>query len=236
MSNRHKKIVATLDKGLATDWNDDHEINYIDEISEELLIIGLTVAHFWDTAQTSLGSAPVWTLVGGAGIEHAYVVLNTGATTGNKSSMRYTLGGGASNTTSPNDLPILTMSINIDTIYTTGNMVEFGLIASATNLFTANQSGAYFRINNNTLYAVTGNGATETTTSLGTWNEYDHYRIEFTSTQVKFYVGGVATPSATHTTNIPAVALTIKISVISGNNVDSTIRTDAVGWSRLRLQ
>jgi hypothetical protein len=236
MSNRHKKIVATLDKGLATDWNDDHEINYMDEISEELLTVGMTIATLWDTSETIGGTAPAWVLVGAAGLEHATVELNTGATTNKISSMMYTLEGAVDNVTSPNDLPVLTMAVQIDTVHTAGKTVEFGFVPAATTPFTANQAGAYFRVNNDTLYAVTGTGAAETVTAIGAYNEYDHYRIEFMSTLVNFYVGAVATPTAIHTTNRPAVALTIKVSVISANNVDSTIRTDAIGWTRLRLQ
>jgi len=236
MSNRHKRIVATLDTGTSADWNADHEINYMLYISEELLRLGDPLATIWDTAETIDGAVPVWVLVGAAGSEHATVELNTGADTGHISSMRYMLDGAVSNVTSPNDLPVLTMAVQIDTVDVTGKTVEFGFVPSATTPFTANQAGAYFRVNNNTLYAVTGTGAAETATSLGAYNEYDHYRIEFMSTLVNFYVGSVATPVAIHTTHRPVVALTAKVSVISVNDTDSTIRSDAIGLTRLRLQ
>ena len=239
-TSRHKAYKATLDKGYAAEWYDDHIDDYTDEISFQALRIGYAVGTEWSTAQTSGGSAPVWTLVGAAGAGHATVVFNTGGTTSNVSSMRYMLGGAAGNITSIDDLPIMTFTMQIDTVHTAGKVVEAGLIPSATALFTANQDGAYFRVNNDTLYAVTGDGANETATDLGAFDEYAQYRILITTsgatTRVYFYVDDMVNAAATHTTNLPNADMTIKISVISANNVDSTIRVDACALQVLRKQ
>ena len=231
---RHKRVVAILDVGQPQDWNDDHISDFTDEVTDEDMLLGAAVTTSWDTAQTSGGSAPVWTLVGAAGSGHAFVVLNTGGATGQSSSMRHKLGGSASNITSPGDLPVVTCALEVAAVHTSGNVAEWGLFASATAPFTANQAGAYFRINNAQLYAVCGTGAAETATLIGAYDQYAQYRVEVNSANIKFYVDNMSTPAATITTNRPAVDLTMKVSVVSGNNVNSTLRLDAVGLQRLR--
>jgi hypothetical protein len=236
MGVRHKAYKATLDRGYAIDWNDDHAVSYAEEITHEALEPGQAITGNWDTAQTSGGSAPVWALVGAAGSGHAFVVLNTGAATGQSSSMRHKLGGAASNITSPADLTVMTLALEVSAVHSAGNVAEWGLFASATAIFTANQAGAYFRIDNNQLYAVSGTGAAETATLIGAWSQYAHYRIEVNSANIKFYVDDMVNPAATTTTNRPAVDLTAKVSVISANNVDSTLRLDGCALQRLRKQ
>lgn len=236
MGSRHKTIKNVLDIGRAAEWNDDHEADFTLEIEEYDLQTGSAIATEWSTAQTSGGSAPVWALVGAAGSEHAFVVLNTGGTTGKLSSMRHMLGGAAANVTSPADLPALNLALEISAIHTLGIVAEWGFFASATVPFTANGAGAYFRINADLLYAVTGTGAAETETLIGAWSQYANYRIQINSANVEFYVNDLVTPELTITTTRPVVALTPKISVVSGNNVDSTLRLDALAWSRLRAQ
>lgn len=236
MTQRHKTIKNVLDIGRAAEWNDDHEADFTLEIEEYDLQTGSAIATEWSTAQTSGGAAPVWALVGAAGSEHAFVVLNTGATTGKLSSMRHMLGGAAANVTSPADLPALNLALEISAIHTLGIVAEWGFFASATVPFTANAAGAYFRINADLLYAVTGTGAAETATLIGAWSQYSNYRIQINSANVEFYVNDLVTPELTITTTRPVVALTPKISVVSGNNVDSTLRCDALAWSRLRKQ
>jgi len=234
MSYRHKAIKSSLDVGLVSEWNDDHILDYTDEIEEQLLRISEQVSEVWDTSQTSGGNAPIWSQVGSSGSKHAFVVLNTGAVAGNISSMRLKLGGSAGNVTSPDDLPIFTATINVDTISTTGNVVEFGFFENSTNPFTTNQSGAYFRIKNNQLYAVSGTGTAETEEIIGAISTYNQYRIEFGSSNIKYYVNDMSAYKVSIATNRPTTDLTIKISVISVNNVDSTIRTDGVSFVRLR--
>jgi hypothetical protein len=236
MSQRHRAVKATLDVGLASEWNDDHIHDFTDEISKDLLRFGPAVTFDWDTAQTAGGSAPVWTLVAG----HAFVVFNTGGVTNQISSMRKELGAAVSNITTPDDLPILTCAVQVATVHdaagVANSVVEFGFQDDSDALFTVNLHHAIFRFYNGHVFSVTGDGAAETETDLGARTEYATYRIEFTSTQVKFYIDNMVTAAATHTTNLPTADFTVKFSVRSKNNVDSTIRLDGVALERLRQQ
>ena len=236
MTSRHKAIKGTLDTGHATEWNDDHQADFTLEIEEYDLTTGVAITSEWDLAQTSGGSNPVWSLVGAAGQEHAFVVLNTGATTGQISSMRHMLSGAAGNVTSPLDLPALNMALWLEDISGVGVEAEFGFFASATTPFTANQAGAYFRVDGGDLYAVTGTGAAETATLIAAYSEYANYRIKINSTNIEFFVDDLETAAVTQTLTRPAVALTPKVSVISVGNYDETINLDALAWSRLRKQ
>lgn len=232
MSLHHKAYKETLTKGYASEWNDDHEPNYNTRICQEMLRLGYAIIVEWDTSETLFGNVPVWTLVNG----HSFVVCNTGATTGRSSSMKAMLGGAASNVTTYDDLPILTTAVELVAFHNVDNVVEFGFMDNAVPPFTANQDGAYFRVFNDNLYAVTGDGAAETTTLIGAWSQYSHYRIKFDTSTVYFYVDNMVNPAAAHTANLPDSDLTIKYAVISANNVDSTIRVDACGLERLRKQ
>jgi hypothetical protein len=152
--------------------------------------------------------------------------------------MRKELGAAVGNLTHPDDMPILTLALQIDTVHAAAgvanSVVEFGLQDDTDALFTVNQHAALFRVYNGILYAVTGGGAAETETSLGAYDEYATYRIAILSASVKFYVDDMVTAAATHTTNLPAADLTVKVSVRSKNNVDSTIRLDALALTRMR--
>ena len=233
MAQRHKAIKATLDVGTSAEWNDDHEVDFSDELDFEYSPLNQLVADIFDTAQTSGGSAPVVAFTD----HHTGVAFVTGATTGKVSSMRLMLNGAAANVTYVDNSPILTFALWLDAYHTAGNVAEFGLIASATALFTANQDGAYFRIDDNKLYAVCGDGAAETATDItpaGGIPEYGVYKIELGSANAKFYVDDMETPARTETSNLPDNDLTLKFSIISGNNVDSKMYLDGVALKRNR--
>jgi len=236
MSIKHKAYKETLGRGYSSEWNDDHIQDYRDHIDMDFCPITASLSSYWDLYSAGTGNDPAVTLVGAAGSAHAFVVFNTGGTTNNTSGMRKKLAGAVGNITSSADLPILTFPLQIVAVHNVGNVIEAGLLPSAAPPFTANQDGAYFRVNNNTLYAVTGDGAAETTTDLGAFDEYAVYRVEMLSTSVRFYVNDMVTPAATHTTNIPNTTLTIMFTIRSLNNVDSTMRIDAVGLQILRKQ
>lgn len=240
MALRHKAVKATLDQGYASEWNDDHQCSYETWIDHASPIPGPNLTAEWDVAQTAGGSNPVWALVGAAGAEHAFVVLNTGGVTNQISSMRHELGGAVSNITSPGDLPILTITLDIAAVHdaagVANSVVEFGFQDDSDALFTINQDHAIFRVYDGKLHAVTGDGAAETETELAAYNQYGEYRIEFTTGHVLFYVDNMVTAAADHVANIPDAALTIKLSVRSKNNVDSTIRLDGLCLARLRKQ
>lgn len=234
MGTRHKAVKATLDTGLASEWNDDHIHDFTDEITNNLLHFGPAITLDWDTAQTAGGAAPAWSMVS----NHAFVVCNTGATTNQISSMRHELGAAVANITHPDDLPILTCAVQIVAVHdaagVANSVVEFGFQDDSDALFTQNLHHAIFRFYNGNVFAVTGDGAAETETDLGARSEFATYRIEFTATQVLFYIDNMVTAAATHTANLPAADLTVKFSVRSKNNVDSTIHVDAAGLTRLR--
>ena len=235
MSQRHKEVKASLDVGKAADWNDDHLIDFTDEVDWEYSPLTIPVGNVWDTAQTSGGSAPVVALRD----SHVFVYLNTGATTDQTSSMRLEMATQASDITAKEDAPMLSMAIWLEDYHSAGNVAEFGLIPYATNLFTANQDGAYFRINDNKLYAVTGNGAAETAvdiTPITGIPEFGNYKIELTGSNCKFFVDDMKTAKLTQTLTLPDNALTIKITIRSKNNVDTKAWLDGVALKRNRYK
>jgi len=235
MAQRHKRIVDTLDVGSHNDWNDDHISDFSDEVDWEYSPLTIPVVNVWDVGQTSGGSNPVVALQD----SHVFVYLNTGATTDQTSSMRLEMATTASDITAKEEYPILTMALWMEAYHTAGLVAEFGLIPYATNLFTALQDGAYFAIEDNKLYAVTGNGAAETATditpSLGI-TEYGNYKIELADSSCKFYVDDMETPALTQTLTLPNNDLTIKISVRSKNNVNTKAYLDGVALKRNRYQ
>lgn len=233
MAQRHKRIVTTLDTGGSADWNDDHIVDFTDELDYEYSPLTIPVANVWDTGQTSGGTAPTVTLTD----SHTGVYFITGATTDQTSSMRLEMATTASDITAKEDNPVITMALWLDTYHTAGNVAEFGLIPYATNLFTALQDGAYFRINDNKIYGVTGNGAAETATDItpaAGITEYGVYKIELTTSNAKFYIDDMETAVLTQTLTLPNNDLTIKISVRSKNNVDTKAYLDGVAIKRSR--
>lgn len=236
MSTRHKAVKATLDRGYASEWNDDHEANFETWITHHCLIPGPNLTAEWDVAQAVGASTCLWGLTAG----HAAVELITPANTDDIATMRNELGGAVANITNPDDLPIMTFGLDIDTVHdaagVANSVVEVGFQDDSDALFTVNQHHAIFRVYNGNLYGVTGDGAAETETLIAAYNQYGHYRIEILSDRVNFYVDDMVNPAATNTANLPTADLTIKFSVRSKNNVASTIRIDGLAWSRLRLQ
>jgi len=236
MSTRHKAVKATLDKGYASEWNDDHIADFTERVSWILTLCEQALTTQWDLFSAGTGNDPAAALTAG----HSSVVFNTGGTTANTSGMSKELAGTPGNITSADDLPILSFALDIDTVHNAGNVVEVGFMDQGVAPFTANQDGAYFRVNNNILYAVTGEGAAETTTDLGAFNQYGHYRIEFYSyggtTRVRFYVDDMVNAAATHSTNLPDSDITPVFAIQSQNNVDSTMRLDGVGLQVIRNQ
>jgi len=243
MGIRHKDIKATLDRGYASEWNDDHLVDYETRICHEMFFMSPGVAVMWDTAETAgTGVAPVLTFTD----HHTIVELDSGAANNDVSSMRHEFNGAAGNITYIDDAPILQMAVWLEQFPVATECAEFGLFDSGVAPFTANQDGAYFRIDTNAIYAVTGDGAAETATDITPVTgipEYLNLRIELNSTDCKFYMNDMATPLATHTSapdqNLPDSDLTIKYSCKNigggaGNQV--LMYTDGCALSRLRYQ
>jgi len=233
---RHKAIKTTLEVGTHDEWNDDHICDFSDVIDLSCCFITPALTTLWDIAQTAGGVNPVLAFID----HHAFAELNTGGVTGQISSMRYEFNGAAGNITYLDDAPIMVMAVWLEAYHTAGLVAEFGLIDSATAAaFTANQDGAYFRVEDNTLYAVTGNGAAETATDLGAISglpEYGHYKIELTGSNCLFYVDDMDTPAHTETLTLPDADLTMKYSIQSQNNVDSFMYVDASSLQRNRYK
>jgi len=224
MTIRHKEVKATLDRGYASEWNDDHQIDFEDDLIFYDTFWYNSLAAWWSTAQCANGGTAAITIVN----NHNFVVMTSTAAGGGLGSLRL----GTGDMTNKLDLAITTMAINLGTTA----LHEFGFFVAADTPFTANQKGAYFRVSGGTLYAVTGDGAAETTTNLGAPSSYAVYRVEFTSTDVRFYVNDFTASVATHTTNIPTDDLTLKISAKVSGGVSQIIRTDGVRLQRLRKQ
>lgn len=228
MTIRHKAYKATLDRGYAVEWNDDHHIDFTDELMEIDNFIFIPFATRWNTAQCSVGTA-TQALVS----NHLYITCDSGnAGDGDLGTCRLANG----DVTNKLDLAVVTMAIVLED----DEKIEFGFFKNADTPFTANQDGAYFELDANVLYAVTGDSAAETRTDITPtpWAvpEYHVFRIEFTTTQVKFYIDNLATPLATHTTNITPDDLTIKLSAKRTGGVQQIIRMDGCGLQRLRNQ
>jgi len=235
MAQRHKAIKESLEVGSHTEWNDDHIVDFSDEVSFEYSPLNQIVSAIWDTAQTAGGSAPVVAFTD----HHVGVYFTTGATTDQTSSMRLMMNGAAGNVTYIDDAPVLTFALWLDAYHSVGNVAEFGLITSATALFTANQNGAYFRINDDKIYSVTGNGAAETATDVTPLSgipEYGNYKIELGAANCKFYIDDMETPVRTETATLPTGDMTIKFSIRSKNNVDSLMYLDGVALIRNRYK
>lgn len=233
MSMRHKRVVATLDTGAAADWNDDHTFNYLTCLTNEHVFLGVPITVMWDTAQTAGGVAPTITLQDG----HTFTFLDTGAGAGNTSAMRHELGGAVGNITRPEDAPTLTAAVWMEAYPILGQAAEFGFFPSAQAIFGANNEGAYFEIDANVLYAVTGTGAAETRTVITPATgipEYGVYRIELEATTCSFYVTNMVTPAATHVVTLPTNPLTMKFCARNNGGVATDMYVDGVGLERLR--
>lgn len=234
MSKRHKAHKEILSKGLASEWNDDHILDYTDELEHDFNLMTISEGTEWDLTETAGGTNPDIVFED----NHSWCKLLTGGVTGQSSVMKAKLDGVASNITNIADAPIHTTAVKLEAYHTAGNVIEFGLFDNGIGIFTANQDGAYFRIKDNKMYAVTGDGANETETELTgitlAQNDFLSCRIELSSTNAIFYVDNMETAKATHATNLPDSDLTLKYGVISANNVDSVMFVDGCGLTRFR--
>lgn len=232
---RHKAIKATLDVGSHTEWNDDHISDFEDEIIFERDFITPALATEWDLTVNATGVAGVIAFQD----HHSFAFLDGGAANNDWSCMRLERGGASNNVTYIDDAPTVTSAVWLEAYDAAGNVGEFGLQNNAVAPFTANQDGAYFRIFNDTLLAVTGDGAAETTTDItpaGGIPEYGHYRIELTAVNCKFYVDDMETAAATHTANLPDSDLTVSFAAQTLGGTRAYMYVDSVGLTRLRYK
>lgn len=228
MTIRHKAVKATLDRGYAAEWNDDHHVDFEDELLELDPIVFVEFAERWNTVQCVTGTA-TQAMVS----NHLWITADSGNASDNDLGTCRLINGDVTNKL---DLPVLTMAIKLED----DQKIEFGLFRNADTPFTANQRGAYFELDAGVLYGVTGDGAAETRTNITPAGfsvpSYFVFRLLFTSTQVKFYIDDLTNPLATHTLNIPTEDLTIKLSAKRTGGDQQIIRCDGVGLTRLRKQ
>ena len=235
MATRHKKIVATLDTGSSSEWNDDHIIDFSDEITIYENLVGPALTETWELSKTGGGNIPAITFED----HHTFVLLDTNGGTGDISEMKYSLGAGSGNITYINNAPIMNIAVWMKDYATTGKVGEWGLFDNAVDLFTDDQDGAYFRVSANKLYAVTGQGAAETATDitpiLGV-PEFGNYRIALTSSNCYFYLDDMESPIAVHTTNLPDSDLTMAVGARCDDSIETHIYVDGVGLTRNRYK
>jgi len=232
---RHKDIKTTLDVGRASEWNDDHisDFTVIKPLEDSLVVHDLV--DNWDLTVNATGVAGVITFQD----HHTLAFLDGGAANDDWSCMRWEIGGAAGNITYLVDAPIFTAAVWIDAYNPAGNVAEWGLQNNAVAPFTANQDGAYFRIEDGLLLAVTGSGAAETTTDvtpLAGIPEYGHYRIELTGSNAIFYVDDMETSVATHTLTLPDSDLTVSFATQTLGGTRANMYVDAVGLTINRYQ
>lgn len=227
---RHKAIKASLDVGTAAEWNDDHDINYQACVIHEDIFLDFGAVAEWNAAQNTSTTNPNITLVGG----FTALRLVAGGGVGNFGTIRHSLLGAAANIVNHVAQPDVNMAIDVQTPTADNATHEFGFMANAGLPFAANQDGAFFRIDNNVLFAVSSDGAAETTTNLGAPNQFGNYKVKHTATTDYFYVDDNETPVATHTTDISSADLTIKLTCADRAAGDNYLNSQAVGLCCLR--
>lgn len=231
MATRHKKIVETLEVGSSTDWNDDHTADYTSKKTHKCFMIGSNLGAHWDFAQTTAAANPSLEFID----HHEIAEIDSLVAGPTITSMRHEFSAAAGNITHINDSPTMITRVWIVAYDAATECAEWGLFESSETPFTANQDGAYFRLDTDALYAVTGSGAAETATditpALGV-PEFAQYVIELTATECKFYIDDRETPVATHLLTLPDSDLTMKYSTQTAGAIQTEIRTDAICLER----
>lgn len=230
MSIRHIAVKATLDRGYASEWNDDHLADFYVRVELIEDMIQHAQAGAWSLTQETSTTATATTLIAGVMVMR----LNATGGAGNISSARHMAAGAAGNITNATELPIMNCAVELTGLTADALTHEFGLFASATTPFTALANGAYFRVSAGVLYAVSGTGAAETTTNLGAATRYGSYRIDVQSAYVKFYIDDMATALASHSTNLPAADVTMKFSTAQRAGGSNLMNVQACALSVLR--
>ena len=227
---RHKAVKATLDVGSSEEWNDDHEVNFQEEIHHKDIFLDVANINEWDATQNTSTTNPSITMVGG----FACARLRGSGGAGNFGSIRHQLASAPADITNHLAQPSVHMALNVETPTADNATHEFGLMANAGLPFAGNQDGAFFRIDNNVLFAVSSDGAGETTTNLGAPNQFGNYKILHTATSDTFFVDDNETPVATHITNLSTADLTIKLTCADRAGGDNYLNIQATCLCVLR--
>ena len=230
MSMRHIAQKETLDRGYASEWNDDHMENFATRIETRAHILSESLIDHFDLAQENTATPTAITIVNGV----AAIRFIPFGGINRLSSIRLMLGGAAGNVTNLVGLPIANMAVELGGLTGDNNTHQFGLVDSPSIPFNPLDDGAFFRISNNIISAVTSDGAVETETVIGAPNQFGNYRIEFNSTDVRFYIDDLVNPVAVHTTNIPIVDLTFKFTTALRAGGANTMSVQSFALSVLR--
>lgn len=232
MGNRHKSIKTALSVGYASEWNDDHLVDYDIRVDYEFDFLSNYFNQNWDLSQETSGTTTGPRLYDGIVDVH---VVGSG-TIGFIATMRKMINGSASNVTNKSQLPILNMAIELEEIQGDLKTHEFGLFKNSDTPFTSNQAGIYFRVSEGNLYSVTCDGSTEQTNDLGVAPNFGNYRIEILSSLINFYVNNMNTPVSIHNAYFPEDDLNIKLSAIRTTSGSNELNCQALGLSVLRKQ
>jgi len=230
MSLRHKKVQTVLGKGLSSEWNDDHVVNFATRINwdERWMINALT--DNWELGQET-STTPTVVLFWN---DYVAASLYAAGGVGNRSTIRRKLLNVAADFTGESMQPVLEMAIGIFSPTADNATHEFGFFVTATTPFTANQNGAFFRIDNNVLWAVSSNGAAETKTNLGAPSLYAVYMIKHTAAGDFFYIDDLEAAAATHLTTLSVADLTIKLTCAQRAAGVNEMDCQAIWFSGLR--
>ena len=234
----HKTRVSALTRGYASDWNDSHEFDPTNEFTFYDCLIFNAFSTYWDDTQKSGGGAVTVSCEGSAGAGHLFASLASGSGAGDYISIRPLITGAAENLTSPLDLPVFTTSVHLATIDTADTPAEIGLFECNVTPFTANQAGAYFRVKDNHLYAVVGDGTAETEEDLGLLTSFENLyfvlRVAIESTTIRFYVNNLVAAAVGINTHRPVKNLTIKFSCQKTTAGENILKWDSCALQRLR--
>jgi len=235
MTNKHIRHVETLDTGTAIDWNNDHIQDFEDAYDILTCLITPGLAVLWDVTNNAGGVVPTLAFVD----HHAFAYCHSGNAQLDWSLMKYEFNGAPGNITHVNDAPIMTTAVWLEKYDVNNIVAEFGFMNNAVAPTIANKDGAYFRVEDNKLYAVCGDGTAETATDItpaGGIPEYGHYRIELTDSKADFYVDNMVTAKTSITTNLPDSDLTMFYYADSGGVADTQLYVDACSCQMLRYK
>lgn len=230
MGYRHIVNKNPLDKGMASEWNDEHIMNFETRYHHRIDFLDPAIADHWDIAQNTSGTNPTVTLVGG------HIALRLAATggVGLFGTIRHKLLNAAANICDENAQPIIQFIIDLQTPTADNATHEWGLKANADLPFLANGDGCFFRVDNNVLFAVSSDGAAETITNLGAPDQFAVYMVKHTATHDYFYVNDMENPIATHNTDISSADMTVKMTCADRAAGDNYLNCQSLWMSFVR--
>jgi hypothetical protein len=221
MSIRHRAYKRTLDRGYASEWNDDHMIDFTDRILQSWTFATYGFTQELRTSVTGSGNAARLLYN-----DHFWLRLQTGTTAGSTATLDF----GGSNVTHVLDLPIFTMALSFAVV----EKALLGVLDASSDPWTSPRKGAFFFVDGGVLYAITGDGTAEKQTAIGSLPSKAQFKVQILSNQVKFFIDNMFEPVAIHTTNLPTAGLQPIITIKSTTSANGQIYVDAIGLERLR--